>query len=183
MYIDIDYSKITFTSALMSAVTYVFFAIALYSMAKRRGLYKPWLAWVPIFNVYLLGDIADDICRRQGEEKNYRKILVGVPIMGTSIVVILLFTDFCLITPPAVFYFFMSAAIMALGIYGVVASVFRIIALYKIYEDYAPDKKVLFTVLSIFFGFLSDIFLFAIRNNKAESLRGADVFGIDDIEL
>lgn len=106
MYIDIDYSKITFTSALMSAVTYVFFAIALYSMAKRRGLYKPWLAWVPIFNVYLLGDIADDICRRQGEEKNYRKILVGVPIMGTSIVVILLFTDFCLITPPGCVLFF-----------------------------------------------------------------------------
>ena len=42
-------------SVLLGIASYVLSAVAIYVIARRRGLRKPWLAWVPVLNVWLLG--------------------------------------------------------------------------------------------------------------------------------
>ena len=46
-------------SSLVSIAAYVFSALALYTIAQRRGIRKAWLAWVPVLSVWILGSISD----------------------------------------------------------------------------------------------------------------------------
>ena len=44
-------------TGLFSIAAYILTAIAIYSISVRRGLSKPWLAWVPVINCWLLGSL------------------------------------------------------------------------------------------------------------------------------
>jgi hypothetical protein len=43
---------------LIGLAAYVYFAIALMTIAQKLGNDKPWLAWIPIGNLYLLTELA-----------------------------------------------------------------------------------------------------------------------------
>ena len=40
-------------SGLFSLAAYVLTALAIYTISRRRGLSKPWLAWIPVVNCWL----------------------------------------------------------------------------------------------------------------------------------
>ena len=40
-------------------VWYVLQSLGLYTIAERRGIRNPWLAWVPVANMWVLGSISD----------------------------------------------------------------------------------------------------------------------------
>ena len=44
---------------LVSIAIYVFTALSLYTVAKRRGIAAPWLAWVPVARLWVLGSLSD----------------------------------------------------------------------------------------------------------------------------
>ena len=44
---------------LVSIAIYVFTALSLYTVAKRRGIAAPWLAWVPVAGLWVLGSLSD----------------------------------------------------------------------------------------------------------------------------
>ena len=46
-------------SVLLGIASYVLSSMAVYTIARRRGLRKPWLAWIPVANVWLLGSLSD----------------------------------------------------------------------------------------------------------------------------
>ena len=46
-------------TTVISIVTYVLTALAMYTIAKRRGLNRPWLSWVPVVNCWVLGSLSD----------------------------------------------------------------------------------------------------------------------------
>lgn len=74
----------------LGVLVYVLQALALYTIAKRREIKKPWLAWVPVANVWILGSISDQyqyVVKRQ--VKNKRKVLLGLNIAMTALLVIL----------------------------------------------------------------------------------------------
>ena len=168
-------------SSLVSLAVYVFTALALYTIAQRRDIRKPWLAWVPVVNVWILGSISDQYRYVvKGEVKNKRKILLTVSILNTvfSIVafvrlivsIVLMFTGAAqdvnemdiirqLLTSLA-FYI----PVMILGIVGLV---FEIMALYDVYTSCDPANNVLYLVLSIIPGInqiTRPLFLFLCRN-------------------
>lgn len=67
---------------LVSIALLVVQGFALYSIAKRRGIRMPWLAWVPIGNQWLLGCISDQYRYVvKGEVKNKRKIMLALSII------------------------------------------------------------------------------------------------------
>lgn len=76
--------------ALCYAVIYVFQAVALYSIAKREGYGRKWMAFVPFFNAYYIGVVS---------EKN--KIF---NISPKKFSLALAITDFVLVALYAVFY-------------------------------------------------------------------------------
>lgn len=168
--------------ALLSIATYVLTALALYTIAKRRGLKNPWLAWIPIADCWLLGSLSDQYRYVvHGEHKSKRKILLFFRILMTVIYVFLfgLLAKLCLhafggvmrgTMPDTLMLQILHQAanllIVGLPLIGVAIAyaVFRYMALYDIYKSLDPANCVLFLVLSILFGITEPFFLFFSRN-------------------
>ena len=72
-------------------VWYVLQSLGLYTIAERRGIRNPWLAWVPVANMWVLGSISDQYqYLTKGKIKNRRRTLVALMILlvGTYIAMI-----------------------------------------------------------------------------------------------
>lgn len=73
--------KLDLFSDSLGIVAYVLQALALYTIAKRRQINRPWMAWIPVANLWLLGAISDQYQEvAKGKQKSRRKILLGLSI-------------------------------------------------------------------------------------------------------
>lgn len=168
-------------STMVAVVSYVFTALALYTIAQRREIKKAWLAWVPVLNVWILGSISDQYRYVvKNEIRSKRKVLLTVSILqflATATAVInLIAVSFMAIYNYAPgrgmteligqllssLLFFIPAAILA-----ILSLVFRIMALYDLYTSCDPANNILYLVLSLIPGINSitqPLFLFLCRN-------------------
>ena len=167
-------------SMLLGIVTYVLTAVAIYTISRRRGLRKPWLAWIPVVNCWLIGSLSDQyryVVR--GEEKSKRKwllmlnillwvfvlaiVVLGIVVVCTAILGSYRFEEELLgrIMGPA-----MGMVGLCLPLCGVAIAyaVIYYMAMYDIYRSLDPDNSVLFIVLSILFSITEPFFLFFNRN-------------------
>ena len=167
---------------LLSIAIYVLTALALYTIARRRGLKNPWLAWIPVADSWLLGSLSDQYRYVvKGEHKSKRKILlffrVLITIMWISLMGLLVNLCFHAVgnafwgtmTEDRVFQILHQALnllVVCLPLIGIsiAYAVFRYMALYDIYKSLDPANSVLFLVLSILFGVTEPFFLFFSRN-------------------
>ena len=161
-------------TGIFSIATYVLTSLALYAIASRRGLRKPWLAWIPVVNCWLLGSISDQYQYVvKGEVKSRRKWLLVLSLTKA----VLTLTVVILVAVMAAGAFFsdpgygmgISIAGPVMGILGVVMPlaaahiaylVIRFMALYDVYRSMDPANSVLYLVLSILFGATEPFFLF-----------------------
>ena len=75
-----------------AVAVYVLQSLSIYTIAKRRGIQKPALAWVPVANVWLLGSISDQYRYVvKGEYKSKRKILLTLSILTAVAVAAVMF--------------------------------------------------------------------------------------------
>ena len=166
---------------LLSLVTYVLTALALYTIARRRGLRNPWLAWIPVADCWLLGSLSDQYRYVvKGEHRSKRKILLFFRILITIMWISLmgLLVNLCFHAVGGVFWGAMSdermfqilhqamnLLVLCLPLMGIsiAYAVFRYMALYDIYKSLDPENCVLFLVLSILFGITEPFFLFFSR--------------------
>lgn len=144
------------TAIAAGVVVYVLQALALQTMAKRRGIANAWLAWVPVGSSWLLGAIADDINARRGKKTSYGILLLVVTAAGMG-------AGFSLFLIPFLGLFS--------GLFSVAVMVVYYIALYEVYRDYAPRNAVLYLVLSILLG-IHWVWLFLLREKRPLSLGG-----------
>ena len=166
----------------LSIAGYVLFALGLYAIAKRRGLKCPWLGWVPVAGVWLLGSIADQYQYvSHGKVTNKRKSLLILDIISCVASLVLwtfLFVSIFRIAFDAVnsldeeaFLADMIAELLRLGGWalvilpvGITLFVIKCMALFDIYRSLNPQYAVLFLVLSIFFPVTEPFFIFCNRN-------------------
>ena len=148
---------------------YVLQALGLYTVAKRRGINHPWLAWVPVGNLWLLGTISDQYQYvAKGRVRNRRKVLLGL-IIGMFGVLILA----CGLAVGAVIGMsdMLSGAMLALVVIcyiayvvlAIVVTVFQYIAYYDLFASCDPGNAVLYLVLSIVFNITLPFFVFSCR--------------------
>ena len=188
-------------TGLFSIATYILTSLALYAIASRRGLRKPWLAWIPVINCWLLGSISDQYQYVvKGENKSKRKWLLALSLLKavlTLTVVILV----AVVATSAIFRgpgFGMRQSITGpiMGILGVVMPlaaahvaylVIRFMALYDVYRSLDPSNSVLYLVLSILFRVTEPFFLFFNREKdlgmpprKQETVYEAEPVGNKD---
>ena len=64
----------------VSIAIYVLQALGLYTIANRRGIQNPWLAWIPLGAVWILGSIHDDYMARRGQKKKLRVAILALYI-------------------------------------------------------------------------------------------------------
>ena len=165
-------------SSLFGIVLYVLSAVALYSLAKRRGIRNAWLSWIPVGRVWILGSLADQYRYvAKGEVRNKRKALLTLSLIQMVIVLIVVgitigsvvnivaaavhsYSDEQIFE--AVFGPLMGLVFLCLPAAGIAIAqlIIRFMALYDVYCSCSPDNAVMFLVLSIFFKFTEPFFLF-----------------------
>ena len=164
---------------------YVLRAIGLYTIAKRRGIANPWLAWIPVGWVWILGSISDQfryVTKAQVKNKRITLLVMELIQFVVSIVMTVLmviaFIDFIEVAEMAVSEeaLAMQGVTLALKVLGVCAvigalalatAIIRFIALYDVYMSVNPANAVLFLVLSILFSITEPFFIFF--NRKKDS--------------
>ena len=75
---------------------FVLLALAMYTIAKRRGIRSPWLAWVPLGQSWMLGSISDQYRYvTKGQQKSKRTTLlwleIGLTAVSTVVCVLLVY--------------------------------------------------------------------------------------------
>ena len=152
-------------------LSYVLRSIGLYSIAKRRGIHNPWLAWLPIGDLWTIGSISDQYQYVvKGKIRNRRKVLLGLSI-ATYASAILMFIGEIIMTIALIdsgtdaigsALIFIVFILALLGV-GITMTVFYYIALHDMYQSCNPENAVMFLVLGIFINFLPPFFIFACR--------------------
>ena len=167
---------------LIGIATYVLGALALYTIAKRRGLNHPWLAWIPVASVWIVGSLSDQYRYVvNGENKSKRKVLLTLNIITFVLSIVIVACAIVALVQAVVGAAgnvsedamlgmilgpVLSVAGLALPLAGVAIAyaVVYYMALYDIFNSLDPNNCVLFLVLSIVFGVTEPFFLFFNRN-------------------
>lgn len=157
---------------------YIMTSWGIYSIADRRQISNPWLAWLPIGNFWITGSIVDEYDGRNGIKRKWRMtllILELVVIVALILCFVVFFAGIFAIAFQSDFIetdlndvlgvfipIYITAILMAL-----VASALQIlntICLYKIFESTVPEKSVKYILLSILVPLASAICLMICRN-------------------
>ena len=167
-------------SVLLGIASYVLSSMAVYTIARRRGLRKPWLAWIPVANVWLLGSLSDQYHYVvKGENKSKRKWLLILNVLvfafTAAIAVLAIGT-----VSTALLGSYRSESELLRRIWGpvmailglclplvgaaIACAIIRYMALYDVFKSLDPNNCVMFLVLSILFGVTEPFFLFFNRN-------------------
>jgi hypothetical protein len=167
-------------AAVLGLVFYVLKSLGMYTIAKRRGINNPWLAWLPVGNEWIAGSISDQYRYvAKGQVTNRRIIMLALSIAAFVL------SGISSSVSMGSFAQMMEGAMMgnedmimqASGT-GAVTSlisllnsgvsiatiVFWYMSMYDLYSSTNPGSNVVMLVLSIFFGFLEPFFIFCNRN-------------------
>lgn len=157
----------------ISIIFYIFESIGLYTIAKRRGIHNPWLAWLPVGNTWILGSLSDQyqyVVKRKVTNK--RKILmilalvsVGLSILSSINETVALYSDPYAMDHTDFLWTTLISGILTVAGAGVsvAAVVIEYIALFDLYRSCDPANDGLYLLLSIFVGVTRPFFIFACR--------------------
>lgn len=157
-------------------LNYVLTALSTYTIAKRRGIHHPWLAWLPIGSEWILGSISDQYqYLTKKRVRNRRKVLVGLSIGLVAAIVpifaMIVLTAVSEVTGLDTEGTLLGAtlavtllSVLVIAVLTIILAVFAWIALYDLYASSDPENAVLYLVLSILLGVTLPFFVFACRN-------------------
>ena len=171
-------------SLVISLLSYVLTALAIYTIAKRRGLNKPWLAWIPVVDVWLLGSLSDQyqyVVRGRNRSKRKSLLVLGILsfVLGIAVIIlaISLLTQLVLAAMQGVSEEYLLDLIMGpllsmLGMclpiagIGIAYTILYYMALYDVYKSLDPSNCVLYLVLSILIDDVTRPFFLFFNRNK-----------------
>ena len=156
---------------------YVLSSLGLYTIAKRRGITNPWLAWIPVASSWIVGSISDQYRYvTKGQIRNKRKtLLILACVVMVMIVVLMIIAGVGIVDMmPAMMdggegmmmaetvSMMLWILVAVLGIAGVsiAYTVIYYMAMYDLYTSVNPSCSVAFLVLSIFFRVTEPFFIF-----------------------
>lgn len=128
-------------AAAVGIILYILRAIGIYKMSKTAGLEYPWLSFIPVASSYTLGRLAEKYRKTPTEKPFKYSILLLVMHIIEKIVAIVFFVLFCFVSVETV----------------------RTVISVAMYDG---RNAVLYTVLSVLFGFLEPVFIFVLRNKQ-----------------
>ena len=159
---------------LLGLASYVLSAAAVYVIARRRGLDKLWLAWVPILNVWMLGSLSDQyqyVVKRKNTSR--RKWLLALNLLQPLLASGVIAFGAAALVPRGYFGIDWGNAMAAGGFalpllaVSIAGAVIRFVSLYDVYKSLDPDNAVLFLVLSVFISITESFFLFFNREKDS----------------
>ena len=155
------------------AYSYLGMGLGGFRMARKIGMTNPWMFWIPMANVYAMGNLADQqaaLC--EGRSTAFRKkmlawniviicaallfVIAMIPILVVATVYGTMDENGTVTIPeaymedlvgPSLFFLF---SLLVLLVISVIYLVVYYKVLYRIYKLYAPDGAVGLLILSIF---------------------------------
>ena len=167
---------------LYTILAYVLQSISLHTIAKRRGISYPWLAWIPFGTNWILGAIACDYDKRNGVKRRWDKLLLILSIVIVAIVVIvevILFVSLFMTIVNAstasapdkeilILVILMSLAILPVSLLTGIFVMLQTICVFKLFESTVPQKALTYFLIYLLVPFAAPICLFACRNQGYE---------------
>lgn len=155
-----------------SVISYVLCGKGLSTIARRRGIEKPWLAWVPVGNMWLLGCISDQYRYVvHGLETNRRGNLLTMGIITTVCSLLLSVLSVFVTgmtgsstesaTAVALIFLVVCYAVLAVA---VVQMVMQFKAYFDLFRSCDPDKSLMYLLVSIFASFPLPFFVYGCRD-------------------
>ena len=156
---------------LAGVIAYILQSVALYTIAYRRGFLRPWLAWIPVGNVWLLGALSDQYRYKvHGKVRNKRKVLL---VLGLILAAIFVTCIWCTVTiehdlpeepklnadavsvpkedTNGLLTVLLYIGVLTLPIWAMIVAytIFFYMALYDVFRSCHPKNSVLYLVLSL----------------------------------
>lgn len=178
---------IAFVASVLAILSYVFYSVGLFKTAKNLGIVAPWLAFIPVANLYLLGRVAQG----NGDKKSkfpFGWILLLLTLVSAwveSLMSASVATDFAklisgmtienaVVSLEELFTFIggpLVTSSLTIALVGLIVWIFFYITLYRVYKITSSETAPLYLVLSIILPVFIPFFLFARRNSlkKKES--------------
>ncbi|MEN1760274.1 hypothetical protein [Anoxynatronum sibiricum] len=128
---------------LIAIASYVLAALGLYTMAQKRNIENPWVAWIPVAQLYILGKVIRTLNIGGYEVPQVELVLPGIAIASAVLGMIPLIGT----------------------VISIAAAVVSLFALHKLYKLHRPDQAVLYLLLSIIIPFMGPVFIFLMRND------------------
>lgn len=141
-------------------------AVSLCSIARRRRLSCPWLAWFPIASGWVLGNLSDDYQKKVRKKIRHKRRVL--PALEGAIAFTLLASEKILDWLLGFWARHITVAICAtqLLVLLLLWQIYRLRCLYDVYESCSPDSSVAFLIWSAVIPLLIPFFLLADRKSS-----------------
>lgn len=168
-------------------LNYVLQSLSLHTLARRRGIANPWLAWIPFGDSWIIGALARDYDKQKGISRRWDKILLILSIVGIaafSVIYIAFFVyliinivsldsagvtygeDIAFEMLGGIFVFYVLLIASTVVMSAVTALTY--ICLFKIFESTVPEKAIKYFLIYLLVPFAAPFCLFACRNKGYE---------------
>lgn len=124
-------------SQVISLAIYLVSAFAFYKLGRIRCINTPWLAFIPFFNLYVTGYIGDTLKYHSPQLNRY---LYNVPLCY-ALPLLSLASNLAWRLP--------LIGGLAYSLCGLAVTVLSILVYYLVFLQYAYNRRILFTVLSV----------------------------------
>ncbi len=172
-------------ASLASIALFVLGGLGIYDMSKKLGISSPWLGFIPVLQCFALGRIGERYIKRDGKPSaklgklllilkiaEYILAIVFFIIFFIAIFTIIANVDAAIEDDTQLVMGMFSSLIAVIVLYFLVLavaitySVIYYVTLWRVFGIFDNKNATLYLVLSIFFSFLTPIFLLIIKNNN-----------------
>lgn len=149
----------------LAIASYVMTSLSFYTIAKRRQIAHPWLAWVPLAMNWTIGAIADDYDAQRGIQRKWRVVLLTLAIIAIVGVIAMYAVMFASIIATAMQYGGVAMEPDGAEMLGVFIPMFimifllalsagalgmcQAICIYKTFESTVPEKSLKYFLLYV----------------------------------
>ena len=155
---------------LLSLIFWIICALSLQAIARRRGIRKAWLAWVPIGTDWILGSISDQYRHLiQGKITARRKLLVWLNVGYAMLIIanglVQGLTEAAAHTEEQLMLWSLASMLISVArlAVSITALVFCYMSSYDLYRSCNPKNAVTFLVLGIIFPVAQPFFYLSCR--------------------
>lgn len=166
----LDKSVLSFLfSGVLTASAFLLEAYCLFVIAKRRGLSKSWLAWIPVLQLWVLGDISDRYQKGFGKRRFMRwslltfcliSSLVGSLLSGMLKDLVIEFIRTGVFQWPSLDWFLSAGGLVLItAVLALVLKILQLLALYDLFRSCQPEKAPIYLLISFLISVSTPILL------------------------
>ncbi len=175
-----------FMALAVAVANYIMTSLSWYTIAKQRRVSMAWLAWIPFFNNWVIGGIADKYDEKNGIKRTWRVALIVLSML-VLIMLIIMFVALCKFiigfgnyeiyyqyygyeyTEMLIYEMISWIITMYVALFGVAflsspLYICQSICSYKIYESTVPEKALKYMLLSLMVPLANGICLIKCKN-------------------